>query len=109
MLICELLTREPDLRVSGYELSNTHHIFQRAHERGINRAIIISLLKRIGRARKAIEEYGETLGVRLWDSQNRVYIISYKIPDTAILKLVTVHGHDDADPPRTLMPTVKLR
>lgn len=106
MLIQELLTRGPDLVVSGYQLSNTDHIFSRAAQRGIHRAIVISLLKRIGRAKPAIEEYGE---VRLHDSQNLVDIVVKKIPDTNILKFITVYPHDPENPPRKLMPTVTLR
>ena len=107
---CELTLNESgNPRVAGYELVNTAHILQRAEQRNIPRAVIASMLNRLGRVKWAIKEYGEFPGVRIYDSVNDVYIPMRLVPDTNRLQLITVHRTDPEGPNTAREFTVKIR
>lgn len=111
MLLRELFlpVNEENPQVAGYELVDTRHLYQRAEERGINPAIITSMLKRLGRVKAAIEEYGVFPGLRIYDSVNDVYIVIKQVQDTQKLKLVTTHRTDPEGPNTAKQPTVRIR
>lgn len=107
MLIRELLEHS-NPQVSGYELINTAHVFQRARERGIDPAVVKAVLKRVGYAKKQIAAVGETVGVSLWDSVNGIHVIVRKVPQSNKLTVITVYPADNPKVQRRT-PIVRVR
>jgi hypothetical protein len=117
MLIQELLQkREPRLHYNrvgtygGFEVLDTRHEIQRAEERGIPRAFVITVLKRIGYAKRAIAQDGETEGVRLYDSVNNLEVVVQKLPreDRNVLLILTVYK-PKTNKPQGRSPRVTVR
>lgn len=92
-----ILTESGNPVVSGYELMNTRHIFQRADERGINHILIKKVLQRLGWAKREIEDpQGQQHGVTLYDSRHGFHVVLKKLDDDKrkAVKLLTVTvGH----------------
>lgn len=101
MLIQELL-QELKLKYDrvgdygGFEVLDSNHEIERAIERGIPRAFITTVLKRVGRAKRAIAQVGERLGVRLHDTVNDIEVVVQKLPyeDRNRLLILTVYKHN---------------
>lgn len=111
MLLRELFAQEDRPQVAGYTLLNTQHVLDQAEQRGIPRAIIASMLKRVGRARKFIDTEGRKQGVSLWDTRNGVHLIVKKFDDDARndLMLVTVYRDSDRKYKNVKTPKFALR
>lgn len=82
--------------VSGFELKYTHHFFDRLRERNIPVALVNTILRRIGRAKRQINDIGVEKSVAVYDSREGVHLIVKKKDETSNeLQLITAYRNDD--------------
>jgi len=92
---------------AGYDFKFTKHFFDRLEQRDIPISIVNTILNRIGRAKKVINDVGVEKAVSVYDSNTGVHLIVKKrAPESADLEIITAYRNDEY---KGKTPVVKVR
>lgn len=83
-------------KFGGYDLLYTRHFFDRIRERGISPEMVQNILKRLGRARRQIDDIGVETSISIHDRREGIHIIVAK-PDSADNKLHLLTAFKDTN------------
>jgi hypothetical protein len=81
---------------AGFDLKYSQHFFDRLKKRNIPLAFVNTIIKRLGRARRFINDNGVEKSVAVYDSVQGIHLIVKKADhDSNNLQIITVYKNDD--------------
>ena len=84
--------RQTEVRIAGFDVLLTDHIYDQGEDRGVSRSMINTILKRLGRARKQILDIGTETSINIYDRVDNVHLVVTKPrEDSDRLQLVTTY------------------